>query len=72
MLMSVAVTEEGWPRCTVEADQNGIISCNNSACLSNKYKRQHCQSVLQYEAQAEAALDGVDGMLGNNMEEVYA
>ena len=72
MLMSVALTEKGWPRCIVEADKHGIISCNNSACLSNKHKCRHCQSVLRYKTQAEAALDGVGGMLGNNMEEVYA
>ena len=58
MLMSVALTERGWPQCIVEADKDGIIFCNNSACLSNKCKCWHCQSVLQYTAQAEAALDG--------------
>ena len=68
MLVSVALTQKGWPQCIVEADKNGIVSCSNSAQVQCR----HCQSVLQYEDQAEAALDAVGGMLGNDMEEVYA
>ena len=62
LALSVAMHDNGFPRCTVGADTDDNICCHNSQCCSKmrKYSCEHCRLIADELQHIQSQLDNED------------